>query len=461
MEGRAHTWSDLRTCLGHGVDSLVGRMVRGSCEACSAASSSAAPSSSASATGLDGDDLRLVGRVEEFLARGRVLKEWWDRTYAAGSFAERFGLGRTFNPADRSFGFFDEIRRGAGRRLPVMGNYQEMFYDEPKAPRDGRGNAAEWMREQIREFILRYFMRVSDFREPEGYVEGQGGDRPPAALGPLSWCPRDDVQRVGFGFQQLYAKRRDTGRVLRFPEEQSYSIIDLREVGPVWEWLVLRVRIFAFNIALRPLGSDAPQLVVPLQEDSLLVVSRELVTDADAPRPGELGRYGFGYAFIKNAETGLLAYGPGEFDAAIETIDWVVEESGATRVAMVFVANRPERIMNLSFDPLGWGLRLADRLSLGAASRLLGPLSGAVDALPLRVEVDPVYGFVTLANLATAGLAGRELCISREQLEKDFLVKHFMQHYQAIAGSLATWRLVRDWRDASAIPAWVLSGRSS
>ncbi len=452
MDAPEKTWKGLRTDLGHGVDALVGRMVRGSC----CCRGGAAPQDG----GITAD-LRLAGRVEDFLARGRLLKEWWDRAAAAGSFSERFGLGRTFNAADRSFGFFDEIRRGPGRRLPIMGNYQQMFYDQPKSPRDGQADAAGWMRGQIREFVLRYFMRVSDFREPEGFVEGQGGGKAPAPLQPLSWCPRDDVERKGFGFQQLLGKRRDNGEIVRIPEEQSFAIVDLREIGPVWEWLVLRVRIFAFHFAFRPLGPDAPQILLPLQEDSLLVMSRDFVTDQDAPRPGELGRYGFGYAFVKNSESGLLAYGPGEFDAAIETIDWVVEENGSTRVEMVFVANRPERIMNLSFDPLGWGVRLADRLSRGMASDLLGPFQRALDALPLRPEIDPVYGFVTLANLATAGLAERSLCISREQLEKDFLVKHFMQHYQAIAGSLPTWRLVRDWRDAAQIPSWVLSGRSA
>jgi hypothetical protein len=58
-------------------------------------------------------------------------------------------------------------------------------------------------------------------------------------------------------------------------------------------------------------------------------------------------------------------------------------------------------------------------------------------------------------------LAAKDLCISKEQLEKDFLVQHFRQHYQMIVGSLTTWRRIPDWLDATSLPDWVRSGVSS
>ena len=51
--------------------------------------------------------------------------------------------------------------------------------------------------------------------------------------------------------------------------------------------------------------------------------------------------------------------------------------------------------------------------------------------------------------------------ISRRQLEKDFLVQHFKQHYVTIVGSLLTWRQIPDWLDGRALPEWVLTGKSS
>jgi hypothetical protein len=340
-----------------------------------------------------------------------------------------------------------------GRSLPVMGNFQEMFYDRPKWPRDACASGALWTRDQVRQFVLRYFMRVSDFRQPEGYT---GAASPaPVCLGPLSWCPREDVARKGFGFQQLFYKKR-SGEVGRFPADERFAIVDLRQLGPVYEWIVAKVCIFDFNFAFKPLGGANPQLVVPLQEDSYLVLTRDFVRDEAEPEPHLLGRYGLGYAFLKNPRQGVLAYGPGEFDAAIERIDFEVHRSGETRVAMTFVANRPERLVNISIDPLALGVRMADLASLGLASRLLG----GVPAIPsARIEADPVYAYVDLANLVSGGAAARELCISRDQLDREFLVKHFMQHYQAIAGSLATWRRVGDWLDEGSLPAWALLGR--
>jgi hypothetical protein len=427
--------------VGRSLDGLVGRMVH-----------ELGRERTGAAESPESADLRVLDRVEEFLARGRLLREWWDRAGSQGALAERFELGRTSDGEGPSFGFFDEVRQGA-RGLPVMGNFQAMLYDRPKSPGPDRQTAAEWMHRQVREFVLRYFMRVSDFRAPEGFVE-PGRENPPALLRPLSWCPREEDGRRGFGFQQLFYKRSGTGEIGAFGAGERFAITDLREIGRTYEWIVLKVRIFDFSFTFQPLGAAAPQIVVPHEEDSYLVLSREFVTDREAPRPGELGRYGLGYAFVKNARSGLLAYGPGEFDAAIELIDWVVAADGGTRVEMVFVANRPERIVNLSFDPLGAGLRMADLFSLGMTSRLLGPFRRL---LP-RFEIDPVYALVDLANLASAGYAARELCIARETLEKDFLLKHYLQHHQSIAGSLAIWRSVADWTDAGRIPDWVLRG---
>ena len=316
------------------------------------------------------------------------------------------------------------------------------------------------MREQMREFVLRYFMRVSDFREPEAYTKL--APHPSSGwLDVLSWCPREEVSLKGFGFQQLYYKRRDSGEIGKFPAAERFAIVDLREIGPTYDWIVVKVCIFDFNFRFRPFGAGNPQIVVPLQEDSFLVLSRDFIRNQEDPEPGVLGRYGLGYAFIKNPAQGVLAFGPGEFDAAIERIDFEVREDGQTRVAMVFVANRPERLVNFSFDPFGLGLRAVDLASLGLVSRFFAPLWGALEGVPRpRFEVDPVYAYVDLMNLLTGGLAAEELCISRDQLDREFLVKHFMQHYQTVAGSLATWRFVADWLDAASLPVWALQGRS-
>jgi hypothetical protein len=399
--------------------------------------------------------------ADEFLARGLEIKRWWDERAPGGRFAERFDLGRTFNEATESYGFFDTAEV-AGEPMPVMGNFQEMFYDRPKSATTDRREAAEWTARQLRRFVLRYFMRVSDFREPQGFTDTW---RPPLStmLSLLSWCPEGAEELRGFGFQQLWFKDR-AGGVHRFPDEERHAIVDLRELGKRYEWIVLKVRIFDFEFTFSPLGADGPQLVLPLQEDSYLVLSADLVERQDHPEPGVLGRYGLGYAFIREPGASFLGYGPGRFDAAIELIRFHVSDDGSIRVPMVFVANRPERVSTVDLDPVGWGMemggRMADLASFGMAGRWIEPMRRLADAVPRpRLRFDPVLGYVSLANGVSGDMAADYLCIDRKQLEKQFLVKHYMQHYQTIAGSLATWRRVADWCDEESLPAWVKQGR--
>jgi hypothetical protein len=158
----------------------------------------------------------------------------------------------------------------------------------------------------------------------------------------------------------------------------------------------------------------------------------------------------------------VVAYGPGQFQAAVELIRFCVEPSGKVNVHMVFVVNRPDRITNFELRPLEWGFDLADALTMGASSRVLGPFQRLAESLPFRLgPFDPIYLYVSLANALTGGAAAREFCISRDQLDKRFLIQHFMEHYNTIVGSLLTWRQIPDWLDEGALPDWVVSGRSS
>ena len=406
---------------------------------------------------LTDQDSLLLQSVDRYLTAGLQLKQWWEQTDATNAYAERFEEVLTFNRPDTSFGFFDHAPV-YGQRIPVMGDVQELLYDVPKVPGGPTEATSQWMRNQVREFVLHYFMRVSDFRQPQGVVE-DGRPVPPPYLRPFSLCPPEDVQEGGFGFSQLFYKLRDSGRIGRFPEKDRYAIVDLREIGQKYEWIVVNVRIFAFNITYVPFGTAAPQLVLPLRESSYLVLSREFITDEEAPEPGVLGRYGLGYAFIKDPMQGLLAYGPGQFDAAIERITFHVLADGTIRVHMVFVANRPTNILNLSLNPMSWGLTMADLMSFGWASCVFTPLTGVLERLPLwRGDVDPVYAFICLANVLTGGQAAQQLCLSREDLDKRFLLQHFMQHYETIVGSLRTWRQIPNWLDSAALPEWVVTG---
>ena len=413
-----------------------------------------------SASPLSAEEQAIVDSAEQYLRSGIALLQWWRETDRRGGYANRFPLQRTFNRADSSFGFFGDLQLD-GSPMQVMGSVQEMLYDSSHVPSRLGPAVPGWIREQVRVFVLRYFMRISDFRQPES-AESFVRPSPPPGLGRLSWCPDGKALHQGFGFTQLFYKDRETGVVARFPEDRSSEIVDVRTLGTSYDYIIAKVRIFDFEVGFRPLGEGGPELVFSLNEESYLVLSRELVTNRDDPEPGALGDYAIGYAFIKGPQSGFLAYGPGQFDAAVEIIRFRVLADGQVRVHMLFVANRPGSIATVSVDPIDWAIWSADWVSSGLASQVFRPLREVLDRRPVKLGTfDPVYTYVVLANGLSAGRAAAQLCISRDDLDKQFLVQHFRQHYQAIVGSLLTWRQIPDWTDESSLPRWVITGATT
>jgi len=412
------------------------------------------------APALDAGERRIVDSVETYLERGRELRAWWQRAIERDEFGDKFPLSFTYNRPDYSFGFFDRTAV-EGRELPIMGNYQTMFYDQPKGPARERRVDSDWMRSQVREFVLRYFMRVSDFRQPQPYRPQEHHD-PLPLLAPFSLCPKDEEEIVGFGYSQLFYKLAADGRIGRFPEAERNAIVDLRRIGPFYEWIVLKVDIFDFSFTVAPLGGAGPSFSLPLTEASYLVLNRDFVLDEERPGRGELGHYGLGYAFVKNPQPGLFGFGPGEFDAAVQLIDFHVRDDGRVRVDAAFVSNRPTRVLALSPNPFRWAQVATNLFTGGRGSAWLAPLVSFVDGLPGGdLRFDPVPPSLATANVLTAGYAARELCISMREVEKIFLMRHFLQHFQTLAGSLQTWRQIADWEDERRLPAWVIDGRSA
>ncbi len=393
-------------------------------------------------------DRIVLANVEKALVDGLALKQAWQQAEAKGSFAEQFNLARTFNQPARSIGFFDTFPTSGGD-LPVMGVVQDMLYDQRKqAP-------LEFARDEFREFVCRYFMRISDYREPDAYVNDW--PQPPlSGLGQfLSWCPEEEERRGGFGYLQLYYKLRETGEVGKFRRREECAIVDVREVGPIYDWLVVKVRIFDFQLRFQPLGPRSTTILVPIEQETYVVISPEFVTVEDEPGGDLSGRYGFGYALLQfEPRPGIFAYGPGFFRAGFQLVTFDVGKNGTTLVKMVFVANRPDRILRVDIDPLGWFFKLTDLVSLGLASRIAGPLRVAVENSPARIrEVDLISAYIDAAETATAGYSRRDLCITRGQLEREMLLQHFMEHYRLISGSLLAWRQVPDWLATASLPA--------
>ena len=125
---------------------------------------------------------------------------------------------------------------------------------------------------------------------------------------------------------------------------------------------------------------------------------------------------------------------------------------------MAFAGNVPDKILDVKLDPIGLLLRSSDFLSFGLTSRLLEPVQGLLDARPTFGGFDPLLGFISLADYATAGLASKGLDISKQQLYRDILAAHFQLYYSLILDSLLAYRQVHDWLDSKQLPALARNG---
>lgn len=407
---------------------------------------------------LTDEDLFIIGDVDRALAAARQLKLWWEWKDATGSYAEQFEPVRTFNQAERVTGFFDTVLLD-GAELPVMGLVQESLFDQPKQAPPAK------VRDELREFVLHYFMRVSSFREPEAFIPRDQARKEQVrrAFQPFSLCPDRADTRTGFGYQQLYYKLRGSGVIGKFPAHLQARVVDLRRMEDIYEWVVLQVNIFGFNLTFTPYAGGPFSLVFPLREETYIVVSRDFITNLDDPSPGLLGRYGLGYALLRPApRQTIFAYGPGRFTAGLQLIDFKVDGRGQSRVRMVFVSNRPNRVLDINLNPVSLGFGLADLMTFGLTSRLFAPVREALERVTPSVgNFDPVTAYITLINLLTGGVAENQLCASLSALERDpMLLTHFREHYELISGALATWRHVQSWLDRGDIPAGVKEGTS-
>ncbi len=387
----------------------------------------------------------LLSAVDSALATGVRLHQWWEHKDATGRFSERFDLLRSFNPPGGSYAFFDVAPLESGE-LPVMGVSQWMRFDTTKAGRPAR------IRSEMREFVLRYFMRVSSFLQPEAYVPSR------QTGGPLSWCPKKDPGRTGFGYSQLYYRLAGTGVVGRFHPEAEHEIVDLREIGPTYDWILAKVQLHAFSLTFQPFGPDGPRFALPLNESQYLLLSRHFIVDESAATRGTIGRYSLGYALLRNPPPqGLLVYGPGEFLVGFQTIEFAIDPDGSSRVRMALLVDQPRRILHIPLDPIAWSYAISRLISPDLAVPLDDHTSTLADGSG-GIGIDPVGAFIDLANLLTGGTAAKKYCISMKTIAIDSLIQHFRQHYIMMTGALTTWSQVRDWTNPASIPRWMHKG---
>ena len=402
-------------------------------------------------------DLLLLRNVQQSLASGVELFRWWQEVEAGRAQCTRIPLVSAPERHLRNFGFLEQVALPQVL-VPVLGVYQEMLFDSLKLP-PGERHDLDWLCSQVREFALRYFMRISAAVQPP-QMSGPSPRAPvPQVLRPFSWCPAR-MGEQGMGYSQLFSRRRGSGEIGAFPPEQRRAIVDVRQVAwgnevlePAYDWVVLYIRIFDFDLNLALLGQEGPSLQLPLREDAYVILCPELVIDRDHPEPGVLGEYGFGYTILSNpSATGRFAYGPNKLQMGFDQFRFRVLDNGEVRLREVFVVNQPTRLLNL--DPIGeWGFQVADTLSLGAASRLLKPLQKTFD--DIVAGFDPIYTGIDFANVLTGGAAARAFCFSVGRLLTLIMTQHVMVEYRFFLETMQVWDSVGDWTAEGSLPGWI------
>lgn len=415
---------------------------------------------------LDRLDRLCLARVEESLRRGLALRRWWEQTTGKwvvkldhdgverfleeGPHPQSFKLLRDVEDLTPNYGFFDRLVID-GHEVPVMGTVQQTVLDElnfrwiEDALRR-HSQLDEDSLEQIRRRILDFLSdslgasALGNMRA-EVHIHGPFIDksrRPlEAYLQYLSWYPREP-EEGGWGVKQLYYKRHDNGRVGKFRLVDRQPV-NFQSLGTPYEWIVFSSLALDRTLKLRPVGARGPAIPMPLAVRRLGVLSRQFLRWDDDERDGRYrGRYGHGFAILTDPyETGLLAVQG--VSVGFQLIDVLMKDDGVILARWVSVRDRPRYVMPLEVNPLIWGLELVDKVSLGAFSPSLSPMKNWFrTALPLTF--DPFLAYVQMANLATAGMAAKELGISKDQLDWLYLVDVSIRRMRLLDAARFNWR---------------------
>jgi hypothetical protein len=410
---------------------------------------------------LSDADLDLVHGAQRALDAGVELKRWWEAVESGsggqGIYKGKYKEARVYNrPEDHSFGFAEVAHLKDGD-MKVIGNVQQQLYYRPKGEVD-----PHFIQQQIRAFVLRYFMRTSAYQTPQPEPEEPQLSKP---LAYLSQIPGPcDFKLQGFGYSQRYYKRRGARAIGKFAPSEQSAIIDMETLQKEYDWILVRNPIVNFQMNIRPLGVRGPDLTLPIPDSvNWVVLSPATITIDENPGNGLLARYGIGYAFMRTPGIpGFFDYGPGQLEPTVQLLVWEVRDRGDVIVKMTFVSQAPTGLFNISPNPLAWPFAVINLLTANEFASYLKPFSDAVNMVPFSTSyLDPVLPMVRLLNLFTGNLAGDQLGISEAQINKTLTYIHFEQHYNAVMGSRQTWEQFSDWTDETRLPHWVKNGHST
>lgn len=417
---------------------------------------------------LTQEDADILAHIPRAQRLGRELKEWYEDTAERDAFTNSFPLLKFFGSSDDSdLGFIESAKLPSGR-FDIMGEKQDLLFDgtrsasaSAKAP---SAEEVENVNEQVREFALRYFMRVT---APRAAVAEPVKSHPAPFLGWMDIAPRMSDEREDIGFFQLYAQHAGSNKLEVFGKADQPAVVDMRELGKTYDWVLVKARLFDFQLlfdVLPPfMGFRFPFALLDHQEFLYGLLTPAFVCDEKNPRPGVVGEYGMGFALVAPPPgQSPMTVGPEVFNMGMNYFRFIVHETGVVRTTVTFCCNQLAGICPLPVSPVNWGLLAFDLMTAGYASSLLRPLTEEANRLPMaQARFDPVLESVKTANRVTGGALGRDYGISTQNIFKWILRKHGTVFNHQMAESARVWRCFPDWLAAASLPESVRRGRKA
>ncbi|MCG8462180.1 MAG: hypothetical protein MI919_38340 [Holophagales bacterium] len=284
----------------------------------------------------------------------------------------------------------------------VIGSVQDIPFDRPNARPSQEAEAARWMREQARAFVLDQFLRITAYDRSQPYPL-LGHPSLPPFLELFSWCPARGVIPAGIRFSGRIFRRRD-GTYGRFPEDSTRSLPSLGTFGEHYRWAWLEAEPFQRDFTLRLAVPRDPALRFPLRRPLDLLLVPEMVVDEEKGEEG-VASFGFGLIFLGGRIQAWDFPSP-----ALTLLILLIDERGRIVARTVLLSRQPDYPIRLpGFDPVHRTIWLPDLL--GARSR----------------PADP----------------------SRWLLDRAFLLTRTFYLYHLILQTLPVWNWIPDWRDVS------------
>jgi hypothetical protein len=268
----------------------------------------------------------LVQKTETALIDGLALERWTRDPHRDVEFHE-LSLDRKYDLKNKAFGYFGEVTIG-GRRLTALGARQEVEFGRINVPNP---------EQRLKEYVFQHFLNTSHWT----YEDGDPG---------------------GFTFKQMLYCTAD-GKVVRYPDDQLTSVQDWWKIGEQYRWSLFTIYLHDFVVRLGPMKKVLKEAVAVVQHPDFIHITEN-------PRPGYKLEVAFGYPFIDWAPIpNYFGFGPGKFDFAVKTFQFLLRDNNEVLCEMDFVAGaRPKKVFDFGWfipDPLYGTAGALEKLSLG------------------------------------------------------------------------------------------------